>query len=275
MAGAAAVVHGIGVVVAEIVAGHAVQVFVIDVHAAVDDGDDHARIAVGDVPRRLGVGVEAHRAHGRTGVVVGGPVVADHLGRVVVAPVVGVEGIVGHGRGEGQPFGLRRLHRGIGGQPRGQGGHVARGDRQHEPAVHARGGGLVGVRRADEGPRDAGDAGRGGHRVHARQPEAGAGQFGAQGEGHRGHGLGVVRAQLHQHVVGNVGQDGGGLVGESVLDGSEGPGQFGGACRGGRQNEDRRDGENAARCHVATPFRLRVSSQREVSPLLNPGPRFR
>ncbi len=127
VARAAAVVVGIAVAAAEVVAGHQVQVGVVDVHAAVQDGDDHARgsVALALVPGRLGLGVEADRADGGPRVGVRAPVVGDHLADVVVAPLAVVVRVVGDGGGEGAPVRRGRGDLARPGEGLGQRLHVA------------------------------------------------------------------------------------------------------------------------------------------------------
>ena len=175
MARRGAVVVGVGVVVAEIVAGDDAQVGVIDVHAGVDDRHDHGRVAVGlrAVPGGLGVGVEADGTDRRAGFVrVRGPVVGEELRRVVVPPVHGVERVGRHGRGEGAPVGTGRLHGGIGRVARGERRDVGGGRHLEQiPAVEADARRQGDVRGRLVGARNARQTGVTTDRVHRRETD--------------------------------------------------------------------------------------------------------
>ena len=117
------------------------------IDAAVDDRDHDraAAVALALVPGLLGVGIEARGADRRTVLVaVGSPVVAQHLASVVVAPLTGVHGIIGNGGRVSAPIKADLLDVLVLPQVFGQGGQIpGLVEVEHQPAIHAKGLGLV------------------------------------------------------------------------------------------------------------------------------------
>ena len=229
VAGARGVVVGVGVAVAEIVAGHLAQVGMARLDAAVDDGDHDAAVAValGVVPGGVGVGVEAERAHGRAGLVgVRGPVVAEQLDGVVVAPVQIVHRVARHRRGEGPPVDGGLGHARIGREAARHGGRIAGSvGLQHVPQIQPELVGQVGPLGGHPGPGDLLDPGAVAQRVDGGDSRTTVGNKGALGAADvqaaacEGFGL-----ELDEDPLGVIRQDGVRSGGEPLLDRNERPG---------------------------------------------------
>jgi len=269
VAGAAGVVVGIGIVVAEVVAGHQAQIGMASVHTRIEDGDHHAGAAVSlrRIPGLLGPGVEAGRADLRTGLRVGVPVIGGQLAGVVVAPVVRVERVAGNGHGEGAPVEGDRVDAVEAAQAIGHRGEVLIGlQAQQEPAVHS-GGRAPGLIVGALDGRESGAAQGVGERIEdrgGRPVEAGPAREGQGGQ----VGRHLAGGELHEQAVGRVGLDVFDRSRETVLHGHKRHGIGGqGGAETGHEDHGGHDQEEALHGGLLTVREGRAFRPHEPSTL--------
>ena len=243
MAGARAVVVRIVIVVSEIITGHLQQVGMGRIHARIQDGDHHAGTAVtlAGAPSGLGLGVETGRAHRRAGVFPrASPVEIGQLCGVVVAPVVGVQWVIGRGGGKGHQIGQGGFQIGIRGQTRDSRFDI-RADGHVDP-IPAIGAQAFSRRLVFQGAM---------HLRHTRNIETAEDRVERDQSGPRSVTAGalvhsfpdgcLVHAlgrEFHQHPVRCVGGNGFTLCDETLLDRSEGPGiAISGEGEGGKEQK--------------------------------------